>query len=195
MRPQLPSTAHQPFHSNLSQSSTMELKRMASKPGFAHYDWPTTSTCRPQETTRPPSFYLLKARCAPIALSFQGRRTDQPPFFFPGTFLQEIAVDRLGTLIIALNLSKPAIERQGNEKLPHRPTMGLFLEIVCLPGLFCCSSQGAILPLASSAALTLTAVIKSIQLSPDSHSFDQCEIQILPSTDFYSHKPRLYCAQ
>ena len=160
MRPQLPSTAHQPFHSNLSQSSTMELKRMASKPGFAHYDWPTTSTCRPQETTRPPSFYLLKARCAPIALSFQGRRTDQPPFFFPGTFVQEIAVDRLGTLIIALNLSKPAIERQAMRSCRIAPEWAFSRN--CLP------PRALLLPFTGGCtcfsfecSLTLPAVIKS----------------------------------
>lgn len=60
----------------------MELKRMVSEKLLAHYDWPATSTSRPQIMTRQNRFYLLKARCALVALGFQRRRIGQPPFSF-----------------------------------------------------------------------------------------------------------------
>jgi hypothetical protein len=66
--------------------------------GVVQYYWSAISELRPGSSTRPPTFCLLKAHCAPIMLGLQGRRTDEAPLFFLPDFffLKEITLDSLG---------------------------------------------------------------------------------------------------
>jgi hypothetical protein len=48
--------------------------------GVAQYYWSAILKFRPGSLTRPPTFCLLKAHCAPIMQSLQGRRTDESPY-------------------------------------------------------------------------------------------------------------------